>query len=671
MTTQSNIGGINRSGEGNVRSTSPRQVATLTLSLFVVAGFVVTPAAARFTDFHSALAAPRQAAARPEILKVEPPNWWAAHTINPVRLLVRGHNLAGASVAASDQRLKVSNLKVNESGSYLFVDVWIDPKAAPGAANIEVTNGAGRADIPFEISAPIAKAGEPQGFSTDDVLYLIMPDRFSDGDISNDDPTVSKGLYDRTKSRYYHGGDFQGIINHLDYLKNLGVTALWLTPVYDNVNHLNEHEQYDAGPITDYHGYGAVDFYGVEEHFGTVASLRSLIGAAHRIGIKVIQDQVANHTGPYHPWVADPPTPTWFNGTAPHHLANKWQTWTLADPHATVEMQRETLEGWFINILPDLNQNDPEVARYLIQNSLWWIGIAGFDAIREDTVPYVPRSFWSQWTSAIKRQYPATRILGEVFDADPAFTSFFQGGRKGFDGIDTGLDTVFDYPLYFAIRDCFDDGKNLTELATVLAHDRLYTDPDLLVTFLGLHDVPRFIEKEGAQGNPIKDDELELAQTFIMTTRGIPLLYYGDEIGMAGAGDPDNRRDFPGGFPGDPRDAFSRAGRSPIQQRIFDHLQRLCRLHHELPQLRHGRLINLLVQQQQYVYARATDRDCAVVAINTGNSSAELCVSVESVGLREGARLEDALGVVGPVQVKDGKIVFKLAARQSAVFAAR
>ena len=259
-------------------------------------------------------------------------------------------------------------------------------------------------------------------------MYLLMPDRFANGDPANDDPAVSKGLLDRTKGRYYHGGDLRGVIDRLPYLKDLGVTAIWLNPWYDNVNHLNERETYDGQAITDYHGYGAVDFYAVEERLGDLATLREMVDRAHALGIKVIQDQVANHSGPYHPWVKDSPTPTWYYGTQEKHLANTWQTWTLQDPYSTPETRKSTLEGWFIDILPDLDQDDPEVARYTIQNTLWWVGVSGLDGIRQDTLPYVQRRFWKDWMAAIKKEYPDLRVVGELFDGDPALVSFFQGG---------------------------------------------------------------------------------------------------------------------------------------------------------------------------------------------------------------------------------------------------
>ncbi len=305
----------------------------------------------------------------PQVEKVEPPGWWAAHSINPVRVLIRGKNFRDARVQAIGAGLTVGPVKINQTGTYLFVDVKIDRQAIPGKRSLKITTSRGSVEVPFEVYAAIDRAGRFQVFSTDDVIYLIMTDRFSDGDPSNNDPPESRGLYDRSRPRYYHGGDFEGVIQHLSYLKELGVTAIWLTPWYDNVNHLNEHEQYPDQPngpkrkITDYHGYGAVDFYGVEEHFGTLAKLRELVDRAHQLGIKVIQDEVANHTGPYHPWVKDPPTPTWFNGTAQKHLANVWQTWSVRDPHSTPQVQRETLDGWFVDILPDLNPKHALVDR--------------------------------------------------------------------------------------------------------------------------------------------------------------------------------------------------------------------------------------------------------------------------------------------------------------------
>ncbi len=540
----------------------------------------------------------------------------------------------------------------------------IDPAATPGPRRLRLTTPGGAADIPFEIRAPLSRDGRFQGFTPDDVVYLIMPDRFADGDPSNDDPARSRGLYDRGRPRYYHGGDLQGIIDRLPYLKDLGVTAIWTTPVYDNVDHLNERERYDGAAITDYHGYGAMDFYAVDEHLGDLAKYRELVEAAHGLGLKVIQDQVANHTGPYHPWVADPPTPTWFHGSGERHPKNVWQTWTIADPHATPDIQRETLDGWFIDILPDLNQDDPDVSRYLVQNALWWVGMTGLDAIRQDTLPYVPRRFWSEWSGALHREYPKLTLLGEMFDGDPALVSFFQGGAVR-DGIDTGIDTLFDFPSFYPIRRAFAEGKPLRELAVMLAHDRLYPDASVLVTLSGLHDTGRFMNEAGATvaGR-------QLADTFLLTARGTPLVYYGDEIALHGGGDPDNRRDFPGGFPGDARDAFTTGGRTAEEAAVFDHLRRLLWLRAELAPLRRGRMVTLAVTEQAWAFARVLGDQAVVVVLNNAAEPVVLDIPTSAVGGMAGRPVADRLGGA-TARIENGRLRVSMRARSAAIYTVR
>ena len=601
-------------------------------------------------------------AAAPEVTKVEPPGWWPGHSLNPVRVLVRGRNLRGGRVAGAPG-LQTSNVLVNGAGTYLFADVTVARDAPPGKRTLQVTTADGSAPAPFEVLAPLPREGRFQGFSAEDLVYEIMPDRFADGDAGNDDPDKSKGLFDRTKKRYYHGGDLRGIIDRLPYLKDLGITALWLTPVYDNNDRLNEKERPEGEAVTDYHGYGAVDFYAVDEHLGDLATLRELVDAAHRAGMKVIQDQVANHTGPYHPWVADPPTPTWFHGRAESHLDETWQTWTIADPHAPPELRRSTLDGWFVNILPDLNQDDPEAARYLIQNALWWVGTTGLDGIRQDTLPYVPRTFWRDWSAALHREYPHLRIVGEMWDGDPGLVSFFQGGAPRFDGVDSGIDALFDFPLFYPLRRAFAEGKPIKDVATMLAHDQLYPDAASLLTFAGNHDTPRFMNEAGASG-----DGLRLAFTFLLTARGVPMIYAGDEIGMPGGGDPDNRRDFPGGWAGDPRDAFTEGERTPAEQSIFERVRVLAHLRAELPALRRGRHVSLAVGDQTYAYARVGGGAAVVVVINNGTAPAELDVPAGPAGLAERATLVDRLGAAPPVTVQGGRIRTALPARSASIY---
>jgi glycosidase len=601
-------------------------------------------------------------AAAPEVTKVEPPSWWPGHSLNPVRVLVRGRNLAGARVTGAEG-MQVANVRVNEAGAYLFADVTIAPTAVPGKRTLQIATADGTSPAAFELVRPLSPEGRFQGFSAEDVVYEVMPDRFADGDPANDDPAKSRGLFDRAKERYYHGGDLRGVIDRLPYLKDLGVTALWLTPVYDNNDRLNEQERYDGEAITDYHGYGAVDFYAVDEHFGDLALVRELVEAAHRAGIKVIQDQVANHTGPYHPWVADPPIPTWFHGTAQRHLEETWQTWSIADPHAAPELRQATLDGWFINILPDLNQDDPEVARYLIQNALWWVGMTGFDGIRQDTLPYVPRAFWQDWSAALHREYPRLRIVGEMWDGDPGLVSFFQGGVRRFDGVDSGIDTLFDFPLFYPVRRAFAEGKPLKEVATMLGRDYLYRDPRDLLTFAGNHDTPRFMSEAGATV-----DGLKLAFTLLLTARGMPMIYAGDEIGMPGGADPDNRRDFPGGWAGDPRNAFSPAGRTPAESAVLDRVRALTRLRAELPALRRGAHVSLAAGEHTYAYARVGGGASVVMAFNNDASAAALDLPAAPAGLMEGAALRDRLGAAAPVRVEGGRLRVALPPRSAAVY---
>jgi neopullulanase len=326
-------------------------------------------------------------------------------------------------------------------------------------------------------------------------------------------------------------------------------------------------------------------------------------------------------------------------------------------------LKRETMEGWFLNFLPDLNQHDPEVARYLIQNTLWWIGTTGLDGIRMDTWQYVPNSFWRDWTTTVKREFPNFKVVGEVKDGDVVHTSFFQGGRARFDGVDSGLDSLLDFPLFYPIRHAFAEGKPLDEIPKTLAKDYLYNNSEILVTLLGGHDDGRFISEKGATIAGLK-----LANAFVLTTRGVPQLYYGDEIAMQGPDEPTTRGDFPGGFPGDKRNAFTATGRTREEQDLFEYIQRLTRLHRELEPLRSGSLINLYVSEQQYAYARVTRRNAVVIAINNDDKAAEIEFDVSRTGLRDGTSLSDALKVSRNVMVQHGRLHVSLPKRSAAVF---
>jgi neopullulanase len=581
----------------------------------------------------------------PSITKVEPPDWWAAHTINPVRLLLHGAGLQGATVSAP-AGLSISDVRSNERGTYLFASLTIPPSTRPGTYVLLVHAAEGEAKVPFRVNAALQPSARLPGFSPADVVYEIMPDRFANGDPGNDGPPA---LLDRNNASAYHGGDFKGIIDHLAYVEDLGATAIWMTPIYDNSDEITRAQ---GGAMTDYHGYGATDFYGVEEHFGDLKTLRELVARAHSMGMKVIQDQVANHCGPHHPWVNDPPTPTWFHGTLEHHLNETWNGWALPDPNSE-PLKRAVLEGWFGDTLPDLNQDDPELRIYEIQNTLWWLGEVGFDAVRQDTFQYVSRDFWRDWMLAIKRQFPTVNVVGEVLQPDPVLVSFFQGGKVQ-QGVDTHLDSLFDYPLYFALRGVFTEGKALSDVPATLSHDDLYSNANVLWTFIGDHDEPRLMNFARVDLASAK-----LAATCVFTVRGVPFIYSGDELGLRGGDDPDNRRDFPGGWPGDEHSAFLH--RTADEETMFQHLRKLAHVRRTVSALARGVTKNLLVSDRQWAFERIAGDSDVLVVINQSDKPATLSLAVD------GTAWHGLLGYAETLSLTNGTLSVTLPAKSGEI----
>jgi glycosidase len=562
------------------------------------------------------------------VTKLEPPNWWIDF-VPDLELMITGNNLESARIACFQTGVTIVRSKVTGSGHYVFLWLKIAPSAPAGPITFNVETQAGKTSVNFSLERRSSRSGKFQGFSQDDVIYLIMPDRFADGDPSNDEIAGFPGTYDRSKPRAYHGGDLRGILDHLDYLRDLGVTTIWLTPVVENA---------PASP-QDYHGYGAVDEYAVEQHFGTMKDLQDLVSSAHAKGLKVILDFVPNHVGPRHPWAAAPPEPDWFHGTRDHHTTSNGNFQYLADPHAPPRYWRDVLDGWFAGVLPDLNQENPDVAHYFTQNALWWAEETGIDGYRLDTFPYVSRSFWSQWHQALRSIYPRMTTVGEVFNRNPDVTSFFAGGRAQFDGIDSGVSTVFDFPLFNALRDVISGGATVQTITDVLSRDRLYPHPELLVPFLGNHDVRRL-----ASLPDMSAEKLKLAFSVLLTMRGIPEIYYGDEIGMTGGDDPDNRHDFPGGFPGDARDAFLESGRTPQQQELFSHIQHLLALRRDHASLRQGQLWNIFWNQTTYAFARISKDERVLVITNWAGNPESVAFSLSDTPLAGASRLVPLLG---------------------------
>ncbi len=586
----------------------------------------------------------------PIVQKIEPPNWWLDFP-DPMVLLT-GDNLSRATVEVGYPGVQVEKVEPGGEGRYLLVWLKILPGARPGSVSLRVRSPGGAVEVALPLARRRPEEGGLAGLNADDVLYLIMPDRFADGDPTNNAPPQSPGTFDRSLPRAYHGGDLRGIRDRLPYLRELGVTALWLNPIYDNDNH-SPH---------DYHGYGAVDFYAVDEHLGTLSEFEDLVREAHSRGIKIFLDNVPNHTGPRHPWTQRPPQPDWFHGTVREHLAARSPFDPLTDPHSVPRQWRDVVEGWFANILPDLNQENPRVAQYLLQNSLWWVEQSGLDGFRLDTYPYVSRRFWSAWHRELFRMYPRLATIGEVFHGDPTIPAFFAGGRAQFDGIDSGVTTVFDFPLYYALRDVVLRQAPATRIRDVLQRDWLYPHPERLVTFLGNHDVKRFVSEPG--GSP---DKLKLAFSLLLTLRGIPQLYAGDEIGMPGGDDPDNRRDFPGGFPGDARNAFTAAGRTAEEQEIFTHVQALLRLRRDYGALRGGRQWHLAADESGYVFLREAQKQALVVAFNNAATPRVMTVELADTPIAEAQALRPVFAAA-PATVASGRAGFEVAGRSVAIY---
>jgi neopullulanase len=576
----------------------------------------------------------------PKVTKVEPPNWWVGLTPD-LMVLLSGKNLQATHAECNLPDVVVSRTQSSVNGNYLFVWLKFLSPLKSGTAVCRITTVKGQTSFELPLATRKQILGRNQGISPDDVIYLIMPDRFADGDPTNDEPAEFPGSHDRSKPRSYHGGDLRGIKAHLPYLKDLGATALWLTPIVKN------------GAATDYHGYAAVDLYAVDPHLGTLRDYQELVEAAHQQHMKIFFDIVPNHVGPRHPWVSDPPMADWFHGTPEHHLntlsplragfygqpEKKENTndlfEVLADSHTPPQLKKNLTDGWFFGVLPDMDTESPIVAQYLVQNSIWWAETSGLDGYRIDTFPYVPRAFWAQWHQELRKIYPRLSTIGEVFHPDPTVTSFFTGGRKGWDGIDTQLTTVFDFPYYFALRDALLNDAPAGRITNVFRQDSLYPHPEFLVPFAGNHDVPRLAGAPDAT-----PDKMKLAYGLTLTVRGIPELYYGDEIGMAGGGDPDNRRDFPGGWPEDERNAFTREGRSTEQQAIFQYVQALLRVRREHDALRTGKLWDLASDDSSYIFVRESDEEKLVIAFHKGAKSKTLSLSLQ------GTTAEAATGII-------------------------
>jgi len=497
-----------------------------------------------------------------EIKNLDPAFWWAGMKNTELQIMMYGNNIAQCEVSINSKTSTIKDVVKLENPNYLLLYLDLS-QAQPEQFQIELKRGNERKTIPYELRQRKTGSSEREGFNSSDVLYLIMPDRFANGDPSNDViPGMLENTIDRQGQYARHGGDFKGIADNLNYIEELGVTAIWLNPVLEN-----------DMPEGSYHGYATTDYYKVDRRFGNNEEFVSLVDQIHSRGMKVVMDMIFNHSGSEHFFFKDQPSKDWYN-FSDKYVQTSYRTTTQYDPYTSAYDKKLALDGWFVESMPDLNQRNPHVAKYLIQNSIWWIEYGGIDGIRQDTHPYADFDMMSEWCRQVTEEYPDFNIVGETWYSHNVAISYWQKDSKLAYPKNSHLRTVMDFPLMEILVKAFDEETNwamgLTRIHEYLGLDIVYQDPQNLLVFLDNHDTSRFFETEESTEN---FNRYKQGLTYLLTTRGIPQIYYGTEILMAAAkpeGDGYLRRDFPGGWAADIQSAFTSAGRTDKQNRAFD-----------------------------------------------------------------------------------------------------
>lgn len=563
-----------------------------------------------------------------KIDRVEPTDWYVGMKDPSLQLMVYGEGIREAQVSTDYPGVRVDSLVRLDSPNYLLV--YLDLSGAqPGEMKLRFTMGKSKKEVSYRLKARAMAGEERKGFSNADVLYMLMPDRFAQG---KDHKAQVKGMNpyveDRSKPSLRHGGDLQGIRDHLDYFTQLGVTALWLTPVLEN----NSPDGKDGS--STYHGYATTNYYRVDPRFGTNEDYRELIADAHAKGLKVVMDMIFNHCGFEHPWVKDLPSQDWLN--VPEWLSGKeedkakylqtsYKLTPVLDPYAAEVDKRETVDGWFVPSMPDLNQRNPHVIKYLIQNSVWWIETVGIDGIRMDTYPYADREAMALWMKTLEREYPNFNTVGETWVTEPAYTAAWQKDSK-LSSINSYLKTVMDFAFYdrvnMAAREETDDWwQGMNRVYNTLCYDYLYANPSSVLAFIENHDTDRFLR------NGTDTLALKQALALLLTINRTPQLYYGTEILMNGTKevtDGNVRKDFPGGFPGDKANCFTAEGRTRAQNDMFNWLSRLLHWRQGNEAIIHGKQVQFTPRKGVYVIARQAKGQNVLTVVNGTSEPAQM-----------------------------------------------
>lgn len=544
---------------------------------------------------------------QPSISRVEPSNWWTGMKLNKIEIMVYGPEIANLDPSIDYPGLALEKIIKVENPNYVFLEVLIDESAKPGKVQINFEDqGKLRLSHNWELWEREKAAEDYLGFDNTDVMYLITPDRFANGDPGNDMVAGMLEKPDRAFKGGRHGGDIAGLENSLDYLADMGFTAVWLNPVLEN-----NMEKYS------YHGYSTTDYYKIDPRFGTNESYRAFSKKAEEKGIKLIMDIIVNHCGSLHWWMDDLPTKDWLNTwdtmTYTNHLKS-----SIQDPYVAAVDKKQFVDGWFVSTMPDLNQRNRLMANYLTQMCIWWIEYANLAGIRMDTYPYPDMDYMAEWTEKIMEEYPNFNIVGEEWNEDPAIVAYWQRGKENPNGYSSELKSLMDFPLQMALRDALKEpetwGKGLTKLYTTLAKDFLYAAPNDLVVFPDNHDMARFYAQMGEDVNLLK-----MGLAYVLTTRGVPQLYYGTEVLMAGPPMRDDgliRSDFPGGWEGDAVNGFTGEGLSEAQKDMQNWLKRLLNWRKTKGAIHSGKLMHFSPQDGVYVYFRYDENSKIMVILN-------------------------------------------------------
>ena len=576
-----------------------------------------------------------------KIDRIEPTDWYVGMKDASLQLMVYGEGIKTADVTTDYPGVRIDSLVRLDSPNYLLVYMNVKD-AQPGTMTLLFQQGKQKKKVNYTLKAREKKGYEREGFSNADVLYMLMPDRFASGRSDNDQVKGMRAYKnDRTQPSLRHGGDLEGIRQHLDYFKELGVTALWFTPVLEN-------DSPDHGTQSTYHGYATTNYYRVDPRFGSNEEYRQLCDEAHEKGLKIVMDMIFNHSGFEHPWVADMPTKDWFNtpewllpenqaqsvalktmdGDAKvndKYLQTSYKLTPVVDPYASKIDMHETVDGWFVPTMPDLNQRNPHVIKYLIQNSIWWIETVGIDGIRMDTYPYADAKAMAHWMKVIGEDYPNFNTVGETWVTEPAYTAAWQKDSK-IAKENSYLPTVMDFAFYDRINQAKNEEtddwwKGFNRIYNNFVYDYLYQKPSNVMAFLENHDTDRFLG-EGKDTVALKQ-----ALALLLTVNRTPQLYYGTEVLMNGTKsvtDGNVRKDFPGGFPGDTKNCFTREGRTQAENTMFDWLSRLLHWRQGNDVIIKGKQTQFIPYKGIYVIARQYNGKTVLTILNGNHKQAEM-----------------------------------------------